>query len=278
MLVHEASLGEDASTSTGTSVAAHASANTLGSWVQLGADTTRDGFLFGICCQTIAQGVAHLVDIGIDPAGGTTFSPIAQQIAVACANQTTAPALNQPFVPLGGLFIPAGSAVAARTRASTGGSALDVRALLMSGAPDCGYTWVESLGVDTSDSGGTSLDPGATANTKGAWTTLSAATAYDIDAIVPMVNADQTIATQNDAEGYIDVAIEVSAAQHVIVANWPYMQSAGELSYAPRILIPVQIPVGSKVVARAQSTTNTATRRLCDLSLLCFNRHPLRAN
>lgn len=278
MLTHEASLGEDASTSTGTSVAAHASANTLGSWVQLGADTTRDAYLFAAAMTSIAQGVGHLVDIGIDPAGGTSFTPVVQQIAVAVANTATAPPLQAHFVPFGGLFVPAGSAVAARTRASTGGETLDVRALLMSGSPDVGYTWVETLGADTADSGGTSIDPGATANTKGAWTTLSAATSYDIDAFVVMVNSSATLSAQNDAEGFIDIAIEVSSTQHIIVGNYPFMQSGSEITVAPRVLVPTPIPLGSKVVARAQSTLNTSGRRVFDLSLLGFKRHPLRAN
>lgn len=278
MLTHDVSLGDDAATSTGTSVAANASANTLGSWVQLGSDTTRDGFLFGVAMTTIAQGIGHLVDIGIDPAGGTTFTPVAQQIAVAVANSATAPALQMHFVPLGGIFVPSGSAVAARTRASTGSSALDVRAMLMIGAPDAGYNWVESLGISTADSGGTSIDPGATANTKGSWTTLAAATAYDIDAFVVMVNTDPATATQSDAEGFIDIAIEVSATQYVILGNYPFMQSGSEVSAAPRVIVPTQIAKGSKVVARAQSTLNTAGRRVFDLSLVGFNKHPLRAN
>lgn len=278
MLTHEASLGTDTSTSTGTSVQADGSANTLGAWVQLGSDTTRDAFLFAVICQSIATGMAHLVDIGIDPAGGSSYTPVVQQIAVANANSASAPPLQQGFVPVGCIFVPAGSAVAARTRSSSGGQFIDVRALLMIGNPDAGYTWVESLGADTSDSGGTSIDPGGTANTKGSWVTLSAATAQDIDAFVPMVNTDAATTTQSDAEGLIDIAIEVAGTQYVIVGDYPIMQSASELSFAPRMLIPVAIPAGSKVVARAQSTLTLAGRRLFDLSLLCFNTHPLRAN
>lgn len=272
------SFGEDASTSTGAVVTASATPNALGNWTQLGADTTRDAYLFGAVFQSIVQGVGHLVDIGIDPTGGTSYTPVVQQIPVAMANSATADDWQLNFVPFGAVFVPAGSAVAARTRASTASSPLDARALLMSGAPAEGYTWVETLGATTSDSGGISIEPGGTANAKGNWSTLSAATAYDIDAFVVMANTDAAVTANDNAEGYIDIAIEVSATQYVIVSNYPFAQAGTENTFAPRVLIPVRIPVGSKVVARAQNTTATATRRLFDLSLLCFNKHPLRAN
>lgn len=102
----------------GTSVVPGAS-NAEGSYTQIAAssDITKavywlDIYVQGGALSTAAK--AHLLDIGIDPAGGTSYTAVISNIA--CGQSQTAGGATPHF--LFPIFIPAGSSVAVRVQGS----------------------------------------------------------------------------------------------------------------------------------------------------------------
>lgn len=161
-------------TNGGTAVAPGAS-NAQGAWTQLlaAAAFEADGVAVGISGgNTSAVSKMHLLDIGVDPAGGTSYAPIVADMACGMSS-ATASGGSQWWFPL---RIPAGASIAARIRgsAATAGTCL-VRVELRGRAsrPEQRRVGAYSatLGAQTASSLGTAFVPDANA-AKGAWALL----------------------------------------------------------------------------------------------------------
>lgn len=103
------------STSPGTGVTPGAS-NAEGSWTQIAssANIAQDIYLVAIkiaAGSTSGQAKAHLLDIGIDPAGGTSYTAIVSNIACGSSSTYLGGGCYEFVFPL---FIKAGSSVAVR--------------------------------------------------------------------------------------------------------------------------------------------------------------------
>jgi len=123
--------------------------------------------------------------------------------------------------------------------------------------------------VATADSGGTNIDGGATANTKGAYAELVASSARPYKAFYVMFG-NMAQAARVAANFLVDVAIGAAASESVIVSN---IQVAGEgqEGIRPPIVGPyyVPIPSGTRIAARCQcSGTTDTTQRDIDVALL----------
>lgn len=106
---------------------ANAAAGTKGAWTQLGADTTRrhSGLILAVGCQVASAGaIANIIDVGIDPAGGTSYTVVLADIAVR-TNTAEDVFYDDPLLGLVGIDIPSGSAIAARSAASAGAAGND---------------------------------------------------------------------------------------------------------------------------------------------------------
>lgn len=109
----------------GTSVVPGAS-NAEGSWTQIAssANIASDCYWLYIQVHSGATATAskqHLLDIGVDPAGGTAYSAIISNLAVGCAPSLTVAGNREHVFPF---FIKAGSSVAVRVQgiAATAGT------------------------------------------------------------------------------------------------------------------------------------------------------------
>jgi hypothetical protein len=163
----------------GTSVAGHASANTKSSWQQL-LSATSDA-AYGIHVALFLPNSANsnrsaLADIGIDPAGGSSYSVAIPNLLFHAAASAGMIGAHQFFFPL---FIPAGASIAARFQCGTGGLTAEVRAQLLC-RPDRPELWrcgsvVRAFGVNEGTSGGTLLTEGTTS--EGSWAQIGANTA-----------------------------------------------------------------------------------------------------
>lgn len=183
--------GASHSTSSGTSVTPGAS-NVWGSWVEIGPDAsiTTDVWLMEVGVTggaTSGQDKSQLLDIGIDPSGGTTYVSIFGDTATAgqaatkgivCGSSagigTQGP--DQTFVlPI---RIPSGAAIAVRVQGSNATAGTVRITGKWWGKPSCPeVVWrgqaAEIVGTIT-NSGGVSFTPGNASN--GSWTSLGTTT------------------------------------------------------------------------------------------------------
>jgi hypothetical protein len=158
----------------------------MGSYAQVlsAANVSKD--VFGLQIQFSSNAVSSaardtIVDVGVDPAGGTSYSVLIPSLLASCAAPSigaTGCGINYYFP----LYIKAGSAVAVRAsvnNATVGTLRCGIRVY---GAPrdrrnvSVGYK-VIAYGVTTGTSSGTSVTPGTTS--EGTWTSLGTVASGD---------------------------------------------------------------------------------------------------
>lgn len=155
--------------------------NALGSWTQIASNVEIARDVHGVYIQfhsgaTSGQIKSHLVDIGVDPSGGTSYSAIISDFNISNAPSLTAAGAREHYFPM---FIKAGSRVAARIRgsnATAGTVRVAARFYGRRSVPDVFPVgaYSETLGADTANSRGTTITPGNAAD--GSWLDLGATT------------------------------------------------------------------------------------------------------
>lgn len=242
-------------------------ANLKGSWVEIIASTAfgSSALCFG---KTLSSGnVQFLVDIGIGGSGSEQV--IVPNIMTANGDVgRIAPVFQVLPMP-----IPAGTRIACRIQANGSSKVLDVvLATIGSSFSELPiFSRATAYGDDTSDSGGTQIDPGGSANTKGSWSQLTASTTNPIRWLWIMVSlkANSVPAT---ASFSFDIGIGAGGSEQIIIPDITLNSHDATDTLVPgTILLPVSIPSGTRLAARAQSTTTDATDRLFDLSCIGFN-------
>jgi hypothetical protein len=167
----------------GTTVTASATAHTMGSWAQLivGSSVTED--VYGIAINinssfTSATRADSLLDIGIDEAGGSTYTVKIPYLLAGQANTYILGGLYYYFP----LFIKSGSSIGARIQSITGSRTARVWATLYGGpahpAATRVGTFVQAFGITTAASNGTAITAGTTS--EGSWTQIGSATTEDL--------------------------------------------------------------------------------------------------
>lgn len=114
-----------------------------------------------------------------------------------------------------------------------------------------GFSNAQTYGVSTASSGLTTITTGLT-NTMGAWTQLTASTTYDANWLLLFVD----LLHGNSTDVVFNFATGAAGAENIflanLVCNWIDAQ-------VPHLLLPVQIPAGSRIAAQAQSNNATDT-------------------
>jgi hypothetical protein len=155
--------------------------NTYGSYVEIVSDTnvTKDCYGIRICINgNSSSGAARnaLCTIGIDTSGGTSYVDfISHLLCSDCSGYSTATGINYYFP----VFIPAGTAIAAKGSVNNASAGLTGVAIWLYGAPENPErllygTGVETIGVVPASSSGTAVTSGTTS--EGAWTSLGSST------------------------------------------------------------------------------------------------------
>lgn len=170
--------GANPSNSIGTSITPGAS-NALGSWTQLASAASISQEVVAMDVQihaSSASGLAknQLLDIGIDPAGGTSYTAIISNFQMGAAPALSAAGCREHYFPI---RIPAGASVAARIRGSNATAGTARIAVRFYGRPSNGPalpsgSYSETLGAVTATSKGTDFTPGNAAD--GSWVDLGA--------------------------------------------------------------------------------------------------------
>ena len=250
------------------SITAHASANTKGSYVELLASTARNYDAMMIT-ESYCQGDAdYLTDIAIGAAGS-------EQVII---NNIIRSADDIAVHYGGGILvfpiqIPAGSRISARCQCSVGGNynRYGITFLASNFYKQCAGI-VDTYGAAAADSGGVSIDPGATADTKGAWVEISAGITRSAKFIILGTGAQGNY-TRRVSNWFVDVGIGAAGSEQVLIPNLVFGTHTyqGILLPTNTAAIPVDIPAGTRLSVRAQCYVNDSADRKFDAVLYCIS-------
>lgn len=265
---HVETLGAVAAASGGTLATAGSPANTKGAWATLG--TTSASWQAMHVMVTLGSAAAdHVFDIGIDLGGGT-WRVIAPELRYPTLR--AAASHSQPFMlPL---HVPAGSTLGWRHQATTAGAT--ARLVLMgvetsfAGTPGFArmtahYTVANSRGV--------TVDPGGTANTKGAWTQITGSTPAALDALLIGIGPAGSLSRGTNMSWLLDIGVGAAGSEQIVLANI-LVTSANSLNLpATEVLgpIPCAIPEGSRLAVRGQCSLTDSAARVLDVALWGFD-------
>lgn len=155
--------------------------NAKGSWAQMltGANMAEHCYLINVVAGELGANTFAkdaLLDIGIDPAGGTSYTVLIPDLLVSCAAPVQSGGVGYLFP----LFIPAGASVAARVSINAA-TAETVRVVInVFGKPSrpdliAFGTYVTAFGITAASSSGTAITPGTSA-AEGSYVSLGAPT------------------------------------------------------------------------------------------------------
>jgi hypothetical protein len=233
--------------------------NAYSAYTQIGSDLTRD--VFGLYINfnsgfTSATPRSIAVSIGVDYAGGTTYTEIFGGLLASEANNygTGGGGLWYYFP----IYIPAGAAVAMRSRSNLT-TAFRANITFMQGAPDPSVVkkagFVETLGLTlgTGTVVGTSVTPGTTA--EGTWTLIGTTTRRCWWWQMALQQLGDTTMTAN---GYhLDIGVgdgTVGGTQTIITDSLRQVTATETYNSLPEIIgAEYIVPAGTNVYARIQN-------------------------
>lgn len=193
----------------------------------------------------------HSVTLGLGSAGNE-FALIAD-LLTDCTSGTILSEANL-FCPL---RVPAGTRIAAKTSSASGGNmSLVGMAAGASGGVACG-SFCEFAGTAGT---GVTVDCGAVANTKGAWTQITASTTYPWRGFFLSISDAGTISANQPY--LIDIGIGGAGSEQAILSNHFVRINANHLISNPwRGPFLCDIPAGTRIAARGQTNNTTSTHR-----------------
>jgi hypothetical protein len=251
--------GAATASSSGTSVA-------NGSYAQITASTTKDydGVVFmGTQTGTSAEGTC---DLAVGGAGSE------QNIIDNIRFQKTGTTGNgfglMAYLPL---FIPRGSRIACQ------GHGITPKVIIagVTGMPlnQRGFSRAESIGIASNQ--GVAIDPGATANTLSAWVQLTASSAHNYAALMIAVGPDARSSNAAAATWLIDIGIGASGSEQVLLQQLSCIGNS-TANYGPYPALfgpfPCNIPAGTRIAVRAQSSSTNVSQRQIDVAAYGFIR------
>lgn len=209
---------------------------------------------------SVAGSPSALVDIAIGAASSEVI--IVPDLLVSSR-------LGHPATVLIPLQVPAGARLSARCQCTSTTNIPRIAITLAEGPPGLVFGAMNAHGVATGDSGGQSIDPGGSANTKPAapFTQIVASTTFDYHGgIIAFAAAANTAMT--DANWLVEVGIGASSSERVVVPDIHLGAQTASDVLTPPFLGPFlcSIPAGSRISARAQCSITDATDRLFDIA------------
>lgn len=259
-------VGVSTSTSEATTIANSGTADTKSNWVELDASTafTVDGFwvYFGVNSTTTLD---YFIDIGIGADGSETV--LIPDLFYSTGD--TEGESNLVYFPIS---IASGTRISARQQNYATSGTVDVAIILTtdSGLDVTAYTSVDTLGALTSsDTSGTLIDPGATANTKNSpYVEIIASTSNAYKAFIAIIgqNRNTGLATSGSL---FDVAIGASSSEVDFLSNLNFTAGASGDTFQPKVFGPFacDIPSSSRLSVRGQSSTTNSVDRVFDIVL-----------
>lgn len=238
---------------------ASASANTKGDWAQVIASTARA--YCGLIVKIIgdAAGSFSLTDVGFGDTPDVKIANIPHSGTIVSAGT-----FSVAYFPIA---VPAGTKISARTQATSGSKVPTITIEGVVGDKET-CSVITTLGAVTASSAGTTIDPGGTADTKGAYVELTASLAvagrWFGFGITGLNNTSRTA-----CDWLMDIAIGAAGAEAPFITDFYLSCNAQTDLPLPQFYgaDPLAVAAGSRIAARAQCTINDATDRLFGLIL-----------
>lgn len=250
-----------------TVVAASVSANTKGAYAQITASS-------GFTCNRVSlqiyggsstAGLQYLVDLATGAGGAEVV--VIPDILVALDSDTTTSEKGTREWPLA---IASATRIAARCACSTGSSNMRAGLALTAAGGVTGVNTFINYGSASGDSGGTAIDPGGSANTKGSYVQISASTSAVIQWLMMMASLGGNTGAIA-ASWYADLATGAGGAEVVLIPDIGFSVS---LDSPNGSIVPkswswlTYIAASTRLAVRAACDTTDATDRKMDVVLL----------
>jgi len=255
------SVGMDTSDSGMTPIVSGA-IDTKGAYVELVASSGQD-------CEWLTlfvNGTAGKEGILLDIATGAAASEVDVISNISIWSNATL-GLENFIIPI---TIASGTRISARCQGTTGTLTFNVGLILHD--DDAFGTAASNItvGANTGTSQGTDIDPGGTANTKGAYTELVASSSADIDWMAIMIDPSDNNG-QTTADFLFDIAIGAASSEVVVVANLHFASDSVEVDPSRAFVVKETIVSGSRISVRSQSSITDATDRVMAASIIGAN-------
>lgn len=251
-------------TGTGNTAAA---ANTKGSWFEVVPSVPAN------CCGIAIKfeydiAAEYMSDIGIGAAAAeAVFIP---NVKFSCTIYLDRQG-EWVFLPIP---LDEGARISARSQDTTSSARpVIARIALFFGTAAEGYQSVQMWGANSANSLLTQVDPGAVANTKGAWVELSSDIGSNAAYWVALIMGQLGNVQLANYDFKVDIGIGAESAEVAILSDMPI----ATLSNADRMLpffiggFPLKIPANSRVSARMECTGTDVTDRLLGVGLLTLH-------
>lgn len=239
-------------------------AHTKGSWAEVTAAATSEWSWFSLLLMAVnstsATDTSTLLDVGIGGAGSEVV--IVPNLAVGYGGSSAA--ITAPW--LLPVRVPKGSRVAVRAQSVRTTQNIVVAIVPFSPPPlrFVAPSALVNLNANTGTSAGVTVTNPGSANTKGAWTEMTASVPQ---ALQGLVIAQQGAQSNNVSNGgiLVDIAVGASGSEVVVIPNIPLQGNSAEVIWAlTPATFAVSIPAGARIAARYQRA-NTAP---LDLTIL----------
>lgn len=231
--------------------------NAEGAWQEIisDVDVTSPIWGFDVYISNGATSAAikdHLLDIGIDVAGGTTYVALISNMVCGNSGNRAIGGIRYRFP----LKIPSGAAIAARVQGSNGTAGTISVQIVVWGKPHRPELaphgqYVETIGTIT-NSGGVAFTP-----SNGAWGAYQLIGTTAKDLWWWQVCAQVSDATQSALQTMIELSVGDATNKHVIIPHSRWVSSAAEERFHPVDLLAYRfVPGGTNVYVRAWSFGN----------------------
>lgn len=248
-------------TATGTDVITDGTtARTKGAWVEFTTPLSDRASLLQVCLNNTNATQWFLVDIGIGTAAGS-ITPIAENLFFGVWHSFTNGVRYD--IPCN---LPKGTRVWAR--AASNGTVTNKR-IRVSCLAHYGGDYSDSapgglvtMGADTTNIQGTTVDPGATANTQGAWVQLSAAVPDTLKGLQLGLGVHPTDTTTSYFKYFFYIGIgSAGSVTQIAGPIWSLSDNVADAQQPPVVYLPLQIPAGTGLFVSCQSDDATAGQR-----------------
>lgn len=248
---------------------ANASANTKGNYAEFVASSPFACNYVHVVVQFSEDGTANrtwLFDIATGAGGAETVRLPDMMVSQGGGFNSSGHWSSIP------LAIAASTRIAGRVQSNPGGIDLGVGLMLIAAGdtPGVSANYV-NYGSNTGDSGGVSIDPGGTVDTKGAYSQLTASTSAVIQALIMCFGVGSNSAPQT-AIWSLDFATGAGGAEVVLIPDLKIngisvTASNGNVRTNGMYML-TYIAASTRLAARASCNINDATDRLLEMAIL----------
>lgn len=251
-------------------VATPVGTNTKGSWTTVVSSCAfdADGFYITIRNGAVAD---FLVDIGIGSTGDAVDQTLVSNMLCSSGTNGAAVWSVDAYIPLP---VPGGSRIACRAQSTDASQStvMTIRPVRGSYYRAIRCKRAVTYGSDTSDSGGTQVDPGGSAGTKGTYSQITAATENPIRQALLCFGSRNNGVFGTSHIQLVDFAVGSSGAEVIAHGDMEMVGEGTADMYMPvwRNVF-VNIPAGSRLAARSSNTQTEATDRLWDIAVIGFD-------